>query len=260
MKVRADRAPRRAASSSRRCTATRAASSSRPTTRSKLPRRPASRAPFVQDNHSRSARGTLRGLHAQLAQPQGKLVRVRRRRDLRRRGRHAARLAARSAAGSASCSRRENFRQLYVPPGFAHGFCVTRASRPRSSTSAPRSTNPATRSPCAGTTPRSASRGRSASRMLSAKDAAAPLLAEIIDRLPAYRRLNRRAVAARISVALHPGRSAAWINGGTFRWNVRSARRPWCTWAISVGPATTAATLRRRSTAAHARRSTKRRS
>ncbi len=78
---------------------------------------------FVQDNHSRSGRGTLRGLHAQLERPQGKLVRVTRgevydvavdiRRDSPRFGRFAgAMLTA------------EGFEQLWIPEGFAHGFCV----------------------------------------------------------------------------------------------------------------------------------------
>ena len=78
---------------------------------------------FVQDNHSRSGEGVLRGLHYQLLQPQGKLVRVVRgcvfdvAVDVRR--------------GSPSYGRwvaavldDDNQRQMYVPPGFAHGFCV----------------------------------------------------------------------------------------------------------------------------------------
>lgn len=78
---------------------------------------------FVQDNHSRSAQGVLRGLHYQLQQPQGKLLRVLRGRvfdvavDLRRSspsfGRHVA----------AELSE-HNQRQLWVPEGFAHGFLV----------------------------------------------------------------------------------------------------------------------------------------
>lgn len=84
-------------------------------------------ATFVQDNHSLSKQGTLRGLHAQRRSPQGKLIRVLSGEifdvavDIRR--------------GSASFKRwagavlsAENFRQLYIPPGFAHGFCVTSES------------------------------------------------------------------------------------------------------------------------------------
>jgi len=84
-------------------------------------------AEFVQDNHSRSRRGVLRGLHYQIRHAQGKLVRVAEGEvfdvavDLRRRsptfGRHVAMTL--SAA---------NRRMLYVPPGFAHGFIVTSES------------------------------------------------------------------------------------------------------------------------------------
>lgn len=78
---------------------------------------------FVQDNHSRSARGVLRGLHYQLPKPQGKLVRVVRGEvfdvavDLRRgsptRGRWLGEVLS-----------AENKRQLWIPEGFAHGFLV----------------------------------------------------------------------------------------------------------------------------------------
>ncbi len=79
--------------------------------------------PFVQDNHSRSQHGVLRGLHYQLNRPQGKLVRVASGAvydvavDIRR--------------GSTTYGQwvgvelnQDNHRQMYIPPGFAHGFCV----------------------------------------------------------------------------------------------------------------------------------------
>ena len=78
---------------------------------------------FVQDNHSRSTKGVLRGLHYQIQQPQGKLVRV-----------------ARGAVFDVAVDIRkssptfgqwvgvelteDNHKQLWVPPGFAHGFVV----------------------------------------------------------------------------------------------------------------------------------------
>lgn len=78
---------------------------------------------FVQDNHSRSRRGILRGLHYQLEHPQGKLVRVSRGRvfdvavDVRRGSPHFGRWFGMEL---------DDIRQqmMYVPPGFAHGFLV----------------------------------------------------------------------------------------------------------------------------------------
>ena len=78
---------------------------------------------FVQDNHSRSIPGALRGLHYQLRHPQGKLVRVLRGAiwdvavDIRRGSPTFGRWVAVELSA-------DNKRQLYVPPGFAHGFCV----------------------------------------------------------------------------------------------------------------------------------------
>jgi dTDP-4-dehydrorhamnose 3,5-epimerase len=78
---------------------------------------------FVQDNHSRSVRGTLRGLHLQLTQPQGKLIHVI--------DGVIFDVAVDIRVGSSTFGHwvgielsGENFKQLYVPPGFAHGFCV----------------------------------------------------------------------------------------------------------------------------------------
>ena len=80
-------------------------------------------ATFVQDNHSRSVRGTLRGLHAQLVKAQGKLIRVVEGEihdvavDIRRGSPTFGRSVGMRLTG-------EDFRQLWIPPGFAHGFCV----------------------------------------------------------------------------------------------------------------------------------------
>lgn len=78
---------------------------------------------FVQDNHSRSARGVLRGLHYQIKQPQGKLVRVCSGEvldvvvDLRK-------SSATFGEWEGVLLSSENKRQLWVPQGFAHGFIV----------------------------------------------------------------------------------------------------------------------------------------
>lgn len=77
--------------------------------------------PFVQDNHSRSAKGVLRGIHYQIQHTQGKLVRVVKGRvfdvavDLRRSSAHFGRWFGIELSDT-------NHRQLWVPPGFGHGF------------------------------------------------------------------------------------------------------------------------------------------
>jgi dTDP-4-dehydrorhamnose 3,5-epimerase len=79
--------------------------------------------PFVQDNHSRSSRGVLRGLHFQINKPQGKLVRVVKGEVYD--------VAVDIREGSATFGQweavilsEENKIQFWVPPGFAHGFVV----------------------------------------------------------------------------------------------------------------------------------------
>jgi dTDP-4-dehydrorhamnose 3,5-epimerase len=80
-------------------------------------------ASFVQDNHSRSCRGVLRGLHYQLRHPQGKLVRVI--------SGSVYDVAVDIRMGSPTFGQwvgvelsGDNHKQLYVPEGFAHGFCT----------------------------------------------------------------------------------------------------------------------------------------
>ncbi|HML07060.1 MAG TPA: dTDP-4-dehydrorhamnose 3,5-epimerase [Xanthobacteraceae bacterium] len=78
---------------------------------------------FVQDNHSRSSRGVLRGLHYQIKQPQGKLVRAA--------AGHVFDVAVDLRKSSPTFGRwvgtelsEDNYRQLWIPSGFAHGFLV----------------------------------------------------------------------------------------------------------------------------------------
>ncbi|OIQ89574.1 dTDP-4-dehydrorhamnose 3,5-epimerase [mine drainage metagenome] len=81
------------------------------------------KAHFVQDNHSKSAANVLRGLHYQIEQPQGKLVRVTAGEvfdvvvDIRR-------LSSTFGKWVGVVLSAENKRQIWVPPGFAHGFLV----------------------------------------------------------------------------------------------------------------------------------------
>ncbi len=78
---------------------------------------------FVQDNHSRSAHGVLRGLHYQVERPQGKLVYVVRGEifdvavDIRRN-------SPTFGQWTGMTLDDRTLRQVYIPPGFAHGFCV----------------------------------------------------------------------------------------------------------------------------------------
>jgi len=82
---------------------------------------------FVQDNHSRSARNVLRGLHYQIKHAQGKLVRVIAGEvfdvavDLRRNSVTFGQWVGHTLSA-------DNKRMMWIPPGFAHGFCVTSES------------------------------------------------------------------------------------------------------------------------------------
>jgi dTDP-4-dehydrorhamnose 3,5-epimerase len=140
--------------------------------------------PFVQDNHSRSAGGTLRGLHLQLGRPQGKLVRAIEGEiydvavDVRRGSPTFGRWVA--VALSA-----ENFRQCYVPPGFAHGFCVVTpiAQVEYKCTDL---YDPDSEIGIAWNDPALAIRWPVSEPLLSSRDRGHPTLAELAERLPSF--------------------------------------------------------------------------
>ncbi len=141
-------------------------------------------ASFVQDNHSRSTYGTLRGLHAQSRHPQGKLVRVLVGSvfdvavDIRR--------------GSPTFGRwtgvtlsAENRRQCWIPPGFAHGFCVL-SEEAEFEYKCTDFYDPADELRLRWDDPAIAVAWPIASPNLSPKDAAGLSLAELTDLLPIY--------------------------------------------------------------------------
>jgi dTDP-4-dehydrorhamnose 3,5-epimerase len=139
---------------------------------------------FVQDNHSFSTQGTLRGLHAQRTRPQGKLVRavdgemfdvaV----DVRRGSPTFGRWVGALLSG-------DNFRQLWIPPGFAHGFCVL-SERVHVEYKCTDFYDRADEIAVAWNDPEIGVAWPISEPVLSAKDAAAPRLATILDRLPRY--------------------------------------------------------------------------
>jgi len=137
---------------------------------------------FVQDNQSRSVKGTLRGLHAQRQHPQGKLVRAIEGEifDVAVDLRHGSPTFGQWESAVLSA---ENFRQIYVPPGFAHGFCVLSdlAQVEYKCTDLYRRDDEFS---IRWDDPRIGVQWPVASPLLSDKDRRAPLLAEVLDLLP----------------------------------------------------------------------------
>lgn len=140
---------------------------------------------FVQDNQSRSSRGTLRGLHAQEKHPQGKLVRAV--------AGEIFDVAVDVRIGSPTYGRwvgallsAENFHQLWVPEGFLHGFCVTSESAIVAYKCTERYVGD-DQLGVAWNDPELAIEWPVESPHLSAKDAAAPNLRAVRDRLPTWK-------------------------------------------------------------------------
>lgn len=138
-------------------------------------------ATFVQDNVSRSVRGTIRGLHFQEPEAQGKLctvlagsvydVAV----DVRQGSPTFGKWTAVELDG-------ESLRQIWIPPGFAHGFCVL-SERVHVEYKCTGFYDPADEVSIAWNDPRIGIRWPIGAPTLSAKDQAAPLLAAIVERL-----------------------------------------------------------------------------
>ena len=142
-------------------------------------------ATFVQDNHSLSGGNILRGLHAQLEPAQGKLVRVVEGEildvavDIRRGSPTFARWTAMRLSA-------ENFLACYLPPGFAHGFCVL-SERAQVEYKCTALYEPGGEIAIRWNDPEISVAWPLSDPTLSAKDREAPFLAEILDRLPDYR-------------------------------------------------------------------------
>jgi dTDP-4-dehydrorhamnose 3,5-epimerase len=138
----------------------------------------------VQDNHTRSVARTVRGLHMQSRRPQAKLIRVVAGEifdvavDLRR----GSPTFGRSVSAILSA---ENFRQFYIPQGFAHGFCVlSNAAEVEYKCSA--FYDPADEIGIAWNDPALAIAWPVTDPLLSERDRRSPTLAEVTDRLPRY--------------------------------------------------------------------------
>jgi dTDP-4-dehydrorhamnose 3,5-epimerase len=139
---------------------------------------------FVQDNHSRSAQGTLRGLHLQLRNTQGKLVRVI--------DGEVFDVAVDVRVGSPTFGKwagvtlsSENHRQVYVPEGFAHGFVVT-SEAAEFEYKCTNFYDPGSEISIAWDDPQIGIEWPIDAPALSAKDEKAPNLSEVMDQLPRY--------------------------------------------------------------------------
>ena len=142
--------------------------------------------PFLQDNQSRSDGGTIRGLHLQVGRPQGKLVRVIEGEiydvavDVRRGSPTFGKWTGVTVSA-------DNFRQCYIPPGFAHGFCaVSRVAQLEYKCTD--YYDPATEIGIAWNDPQLAIRWPVADPILSERDRRHPRLADLTDALPLWAR------------------------------------------------------------------------
>jgi dTDP-4-dehydrorhamnose 3,5-epimerase len=139
---------------------------------------------FVQDNHSRSVANTLRGLHAQQQRPQGKLMRCIEGEiwDIAVDVRRGSPTFKQWVAATLSA---ENYRQLWVPPGFLHGFCVL-SETAQVEYKCTDVYQPNDELAVVWDDPDLAIDWPMRTPLLSAKDAAQPRLADVWDRLPLY--------------------------------------------------------------------------
>ena len=140
--------------------------------------------PFVQDNHSQSVAGTLRGLHLQLRRPQGKLIRVIQGEifdvavDVRRGSPTFGRWVGMTISA-------DNLRQCYVPPGFAHGFAVV-SPIAQVEYKCTELYDPSSEIGVAWNDPALSIAWPIAEPLLSDRDRCHPTLAELMEKLPGY--------------------------------------------------------------------------
>lgn len=140
--------------------------------------------PFVQDNHSRSGAGTIRGLHLQVGRPQAKLVRTIEGSvfDVAVDVRHGSPTFARWVGVALSA---ENFRQLYIPTGYAHGFAVLSPTA-QVEYKCTDYYDPASEVSIAWNDPQIGIHWPVKTPVLSERDRRSPLLATLTGRLPTY--------------------------------------------------------------------------